>query len=279
MLWAANAALQPACIIQPRTTEDVSRIIKALANIDCLVAFRSGGHTQWKGSNDIHNGVSIDLGLMTAVSYDAETKLASIQPGPRWTDVYQELVKVGVCVTGGRDGSVGIGGFLTGGGNSYYADLMGLACDSVANFEVVLVNGDIVNANAKSNPELWKALKGGSGNFGIVTRFDMYTFPAKDLWSGIGAVARNFAEEVAQTMVDFTNDNFNNLGNAYIMLYHFGKVSSSEVTIAYAIINTDGVENASAFNDIRKIPTVFSDVKKRTIQDIVDSNVLPGGQQ
>jgi FAD/FMN-containing dehydrogenase len=122
-----------------------------------------------------------NLSLMTDVTYDAQSNLASIQPGSRWGGVYEKLLKHSVRVTGGRDGNV-VGGFLTGGGNSYYTGLYGFACDNIANFEVVLANGDIVNANAKSHSDLWIALRGGSGNFGIVTRFDMYT--AQDLWGG-----------------------------------------------------------------------------------------------
>lgn len=183
--WAANALLRPSCIVQPQTTEEVSRVLKVLADIDGLVAVRSGGHTQWTGSNDIHDGITIDLGRMTNVTYDAHSKLALIQPGGPWVDVYQELLKYRVCVTGGRDGNVGVGGFLTGGGNSYYAGLYGLGCDNIANFEVVLADGEIINANEASHSDLWTALRGGSGNFGIVTRFDMYTFPAQDLWGGV----------------------------------------------------------------------------------------------
>ncbi|KAF4617071.1 hypothetical protein G7Y89_g15078 [Cudoniella acicularis] len=216
---------------------------------------------------------------MTNVTYDIHSQLASIQPGPRWGDVYLELLKYDVCVTGGRDGNVGIGGFLTGGGNSYYAGLRGFACDNVANFEVVLANGDIVNANATSHSDLWTALKGGSGNFGIVTRFDMYTFPAKDLWGGIRAAARSEGDELAQTMVDFTNDNNKNPEDAYIINYTFNPSSSSDILVAHVIVDTNGVVNASAFDKIQKISVVVDDVKKRTMENMADSYLLPSDQQ
>ncbi|KAI9687153.1 MAG: hypothetical protein M1822_002564 [Bathelium mastoideum] len=277
--WAANVPLHPKCIVRPRTTEEVSRVIKALAKVDGLVALRSGGHTQWAGSNDIHDGVTIDLGRMTDVTYDAHSQLASIQPGPRWGDVYQELLKYDVCVTGGRDGNVGIGGYLTGGGNSYYAGLRGFACDNVANFEVVLANGEIVNANATSNSDLWTALKGGSGNFGIVTRFDMYTFPAKNLWGGIRAAARSEGDELAQTMVDFTNDNQKNPEDAYIINYTFNPGSSLDILVAHVIVDTNGMANASAFDKIQKVPVIVSDVKERTMANMADSYLLPSDQQ
>ncbi len=132
----------------------MSRAIQVLAKADGLVALRSGGHTPWANSNDVNNGVTIDLGSMKAVKFDDKFTLASIQPGARRADVYQELLKHQACVTGGREGNVGVAGFLTGGGISYYAGLHGLGCDNVANFEVVLASGDVINANASSHPDL-----------------------------------------------------------------------------------------------------------------------------
>jgi FAD/FMN-containing dehydrogenase len=276
--WASNAPLHPRCIVQPRTTEDVSRIVKVVAHTDDLVAVRSGGHTQWAGSNDIDQGITIDLGLMTDVTYDPESKLASLQPGSRWGDVYEKLQNQSVCVPGGRDGNVGLGGFLTGGGNSYYAGLYGFACDSVANFEVVLANGKIVNANAKEHSDLWIALKGGSGNFGIVTRFDMYTFPAQDLWGGIRVATRSEGDRIAQTMVEFTNENEENPQAAYIINYTFGP-SGEHVLVAHVIVDTTGASNSSAFEEIQKIPVIMDDVKTRSMANMANSYLLPSNQQ
>ncbi|KAF2679190.1 FAD-binding domain-containing protein [Lentithecium fluviatile CBS 122367] len=277
--WAANNPLHPSCIVQPRSTDDVSRIVKVLSKANSLVALRSGGHTQWTGSNDIRNGVTIDLGRMTTVTYNSQSKLASIQPGPRWGDVYEALLDYGVCVPGGRDGNVGIGGFLTGGGNSYYAGLYGWATDNVANFEVVLADGSVVNANAKSHSDLFRALKGGSGNFGIVTRFDMYTFPATDVWGGIRAAVRSEGDELAQAMVEFTNNNKKNPEDAYIINYTFSSSSSSDILVAHVVIDTNGVVNAPAFKKILKIPVIMDDVKRRTMANMANSYLLPSDEQ
>lgn len=113
------------------------------------------------------------IGYMNATSYDPDTKLASLQPGSMWRDVYNTLTPHGVTTTGGRADLVGVGGFITGGGYSFYHGARGFACDNVRNFEVVLADGRIVNANVDENGELWEALKGSSGNLGFVTRFDM----------------------------------------------------------------------------------------------------------
>ncbi|CZR63887.1 uncharacterized protein PAC_13784 [Phialocephala subalpina] len=86
--WSANAPLSPLCIVQPLTTTEVSTTVKALACSSGNFTIRSGGHGQWTGASDIHNGVTIDLGAMNSTTYDPTTTLASIQPGPRWGDVY-----------------------------------------------------------------------------------------------------------------------------------------------------------------------------------------------
>ncbi|KAJ8105775.1 hypothetical protein OPT61_g9977 [Boeremia exigua] len=266
--WAANVPMQPNCIVQPRTTEEVSRVIQILAKADGPVALRSGGHTQWVGSNDVNNGTTIDLGNMTAVTYDEESTLASIQPGVRWTGVYQELLKHQVCVTGGREGNVGVGGFLTGGGISYYAGMHGLGCDNVANFEVVLASGEVVNANATSHPDLWTALKGGSGNFGIVTRFDMYTFPALDLWGGIRATNKTHADLFAQMTVDFTNDNYKNPHTAFLLIHNFNQAQSPDPLVSYVVMDTKGTNSSPAFDSISKVELILDDVKTRSMAEL-----------
>lgn len=276
--WAANVPLQPSCIVQPRKTEEVSQIVKLLAEADGPIALRSGGHTQWAGSNDVRDGVTIDLGRMTNITYDAQSILASVQPGPKWADLYFKLLKHGVCVTGGREGNVGIAGFLTGGGNSYYGVLQGLGCDNVANFEVVLANGDIINANAMSYSGLWTALKGGSGNFGIVTRFDMYTLPAHDLWGGIRAAQRSEGDRLAELTVDFTNNNHKNPEAAFILNHNYNPASGPDVLVAHVVVDTNGTANAMAFDKILKLPVVLDDVSTRSMANMSASYNLPKHQ-
>lgn len=92
-------------------------------------------------SSTVQEGVTVDLGLMNATTYDERTQIASIYPGSRWRGVYETLDPYNVTVPGGRTASVGVAGFLTGGGNSFYSARKGFACDNVVNFEVVLASG------------------------------------------------------------------------------------------------------------------------------------------
>ncbi|KAK0367429.1 FAD binding domain-containing protein, partial [Colletotrichum limetticola] len=146
---------------------------------------RSGAHSAFHDSNGLKDGITVDfgeyrlfiwhqssheIGYMNSTEYDPTTGIASVLPGSNWGDVYSALDPFGVTAVGGRASVVGVGGFTTGGGYSFHSNRRGFACDNVVNFEVVLANGTIVNANAYENSGLWRALKGGSGNFGFVTR-------------------------------------------------------------------------------------------------------------
>lgn len=104
--------------------------------------------------------------------------------GASWGAVYTYLDQLHLSVSGGRAAGVGVGGLTLGGGISYFGPRFGWACDSVKNFEVVLANGTLTNANENENPELLWALRGGTNNLGIVTRVDLQTFPQGDLWGG-----------------------------------------------------------------------------------------------
>jgi FAD/FMN-containing dehydrogenase len=140
-----SSQLTPNCIVQPLSTKDVSAVVKTLVEdagcTNTQFAIRSGGHMIWGGSNNIKDGITVDLGLMNSTKLDPETKIASIQPGSRWGQVYATLDPLGVTVPGGRAASVGVAGFLMGGGNSFFTAQQGFACDTVKNFEVVLTSG------------------------------------------------------------------------------------------------------------------------------------------
>ena len=140
MQWSYAAQLTPRCIILPQSGDEVAQAITTLVEANesqtCQFAVRSGGHTCWPGAASIDYGVMLDLGYLNSTTYHPENKTASILPGARWGDVYDTLIPQNALVAGGRDPSVGVGGYLLGGGNSFYANARGYACDNVANFQV-----------------------------------------------------------------------------------------------------------------------------------------------
>lgn len=260
-----KSKLTPHCIVQPSTAEDVATTVKVLTAASllkpCKFAVRSGGHTPIPGSNDIEDGVTIDLQHINGTTYSTETRLASIGPGGRWGDVYQALEPLGRMVAGGRGSTVGVGGFLIGGGISHYAPRFGLSCDNVANFQVVLANGRIVNANKNTNADLFTALKGGTSNFGIVTRYDMETFESENLWGGIVTYPASTVDQHFQSFVDFGLDPNRDPYAALIIFQGYSTASPTNVLRA-AFDYTKPVKRPDAYKEFFAVTNNISDTTK-----------------
>ncbi|KAH8704422.1 hypothetical protein GQ44DRAFT_664060 [Phaeosphaeriaceae sp. PMI808] len=195
--------LHPSCIVQPKSAHDVSIALDILrASNRTRFAVKGGGHNANTGFNNIQNGVTIDMRSIKSVEISKGDEVIRVGAGALSQDAYDAAEKRNLTVLAGRIGVVGLGGFLTGGGISFYSPQFGWACDSIVNFEVVLASGEIVNANATSRPDLYTALKGGQSNFGIVTRFDLKAYPATKIWGGRIAYA---PAAVTDLLTAFTN--------------------------------------------------------------------------
>lgn len=154
--WSVAAQLTPWCIVQPSNAQEVSAALLALLDgPERGIAVRSGGHMAFAGANNIVEGATIDLGNMNSTTYHPENSTASIQPGSRWSGVYQTLDALGVTVPGGRAGTVGVAGLILGGGNSFYTAKKGMVCDSVVGYEMVTSIGDIIYVENGTHPDLF----------------------------------------------------------------------------------------------------------------------------
>ncbi|KAJ6787511.1 hypothetical protein PWT90_02274 [Aphanocladium album] len=265
--WSLNAALPSWCMVLPSTAEDVSIIIKTLSKHQCHFGIRGGGHGAFPLANSVEHGVTIDFGTMTATTWDPEARIASIQPGTHWQAVYETLAPLGVVVPGGRVSTVGIGGYLSGGGISFHQASHGLACDNVANFEVVLASGEIVNANASSHPDLWQALKGSSGNLGLVTRYDMYGVEYKDpstptIWGGNVAFKESARDAIIDAVVGFTDNVQKDENSSIILLWSYNPEIAAETMINAAMYNTEAREKPAAFDAFFSTDGIQSDMTR-----------------
>ncbi|KAK4496428.1 hypothetical protein PRZ48_012408 [Zasmidium cellare] len=196
---------------------------------------------------------------MNVSTFDKATNLAKIQTGARWKQVYADLLEWNVTAPGGRDGGVGVGGFLLGGGLTFFMGRRGFACDSVRNYEVVLANGTIVNANTTHNIDLWRALKGGGSNFGIVTRFDMDPLPANKIANSQRSMTSDHSDEVLRSLHDFVNlDETSSANDALVVYYTFNSTVSADVIISTIAVNTMGDTNSTALRRIKSIAAISS---------------------
>ncbi|ERF69174.1 hypothetical protein EPUS_01131 [Endocarpon pusillum Z07020] len=196
--WAQQECeVIPACVVRPRNVQQLCTAVTLLkreydergkqadeGEAQGLFAVRSGGHSPVAGAASIKGGVVIDLGLFSEVTPSEDGSSVTIGAGAKWMDVSKVLDEKGLAVIGGRNSAVGVGGLTLGGGLSFFSPRFGLVCSNILSYEVVLASGSVVNASASTNPDLWRALKGGSNNFGIVTRFRFRSFPSTKIWSG-----------------------------------------------------------------------------------------------
>ncbi|KAJ8079619.1 hypothetical protein AAF712_012728 [Marasmius tenuissimus] len=172
-----EAEIKPYCDFTAKNADHVSSIVKIASEHQCPFAVRSGGGMFWPGSSNIGGGVLINLSELLEVKLSSDKKVASVGPGVYFADLYPQLAPSGVFLAGGRMPKIGTGGYMAHGGISYLSYELGFASETIVNYEVVLADGSMVQANPATNPDLFWALKWGSTNFGIITRFDIATFP------------------------------------------------------------------------------------------------------
>ncbi|KAH6665549.1 hypothetical protein B0J14DRAFT_680709 [Halenospora varia] len=188
--FTQQSRLAPACIVTPSSTLEVALIAKTLKSIHdfdpdrSLFSIRSGGHFLVAGGANNNGGVTIDLRSIKSIDISKDTKIVSVGSGSLWKNIYAKLDPMNMTVSGGRVSGIGVGGYLTGGGISFLSPEHGWACDGVVGLEVVLADGQIVYASRNTHSDLFVALKGGSNNFGIVTRFDLELIKLGNFYGG-----------------------------------------------------------------------------------------------
>ena len=161
---------RPALIVQVKTVEDVRRVVRTARETGLELAVRSGGHSA-SGHGTTDGGIVLDLRDMNALDIDADARTAWAEAGLTAGQVTKATSERGLAIGFGDTGSVGIGGITTGGGVGYLGRKHGLTIDNLLAAEVVTAEGEILRADAATNPDLFWAIRGGGGNFGVATRF------------------------------------------------------------------------------------------------------------
>src|SRR5215211_3159846 len=167
---------RPALAVVCTGTADVVDAVKFAREHGLEVTVRGGGHSV-AGLSTADGGMLIDLALMNGVHVDPEAKIAYVQGGALWGDVDREAQLYGLATPGGVVSDTGVAGLTLGGGYGWLRRKYGLACDNVLSCEVVGADGEVRTASADSNPDLYWALRGGGGNFGVVTSFTFKLHP------------------------------------------------------------------------------------------------------
>src|SRR5690349_21289772 len=162
---------RPAVIARCATSADVTAAVNTAREHGLVVAVRCGGHS-FSGLSTCDDGMVIDLGGLTSMAVDVTARTARAGGGLRWGEFDAATQAHGLHTPGGRVTTTGLGGFTTGGGYGWTSSRYGLACDNLLSAEVVLADGSIVRASEREHADLFWGIRGGGGNFGIVTEFE-----------------------------------------------------------------------------------------------------------
>ncbi|MBK9608892.1 MAG: FAD-binding oxidoreductase [Betaproteobacteria bacterium] len=203
-IWNAMIDRRPGLIARCRGTVDVVRAVRFARQHQFLVSVRGGGHNI-AGLAVCEGGLMLDLSLMRGVWVDPAGRTARAQAGCTLGDVDRETQLHGLAAVLGFVSATGIAGLTVGGGFGYLTRQHGWTCDTLVSMEVVTATGDVVRAAADENVELFWALRGGSGNFGIVTSFEYKLFPVgPEILGGAIAWRAEDAQEVLGFFREFT---------------------------------------------------------------------------
>jgi FAD/FMN-containing dehydrogenase len=178
---------RPAMVARCRGTADVADAVSLARSMNLEIAVRGGGHNVG-GRGTIDGGLMIDLAPMKGIHVDAKSRTARAQGGVLWKEFNRETQLHGLATTGGVVGTTGIAGLTLGGGLGWLMPKYGLALDNLRSAEMVMADGSIVRAAADENPDLFWAIRGGGGNFGIAASLEYQLHPVGPMIGG-GLVA------------------------------------------------------------------------------------------
>jgi FAD/FMN-containing dehydrogenase len=183
-VWNGMVDRSPAMIVRCSSTADVVAAVNHARDNGLVLAVRGGGHNAG-GLALCDDGLVIDLSGMRAVTVDPDRRTARAQGGALWRDFDAATHPHGLATTGGLISTTGVGGLTLGGGLGWLMRQHGLACDNVTAVEIVTADGSVRRASATENTDLFWGIRGGGGNFGVVTSFEFRLHPVRSLYGGM----------------------------------------------------------------------------------------------
>ena len=197
---------RPALIARCTGTADVISAVRYARELGMPIAVRCGGHSVSGHSAGDEGALVIDLSPMKGVRVDPEGRTARANGGVQWGEYDRETTTFGLATPGGRVTTTGVGGFTLGGGYGWLSTQYGLTCDNLLSADVVTADGRLVTASETENEDLFWGLRGGSGNFGIVTSFEFRVHPVGPMYAGLMLFDRSRAADAMAAYRELVDD-------------------------------------------------------------------------
>ncbi len=218
LVWNALVASVPALVLQPASADDVAAAVGFARDHKVLLSIKGGGHNI-AGTSIAESGLTLDMSRMRDVAVDPHARLAHVGPGCLLQDVDRATQEHGLATVLGFISETGVAGLTLGGGFGYLARRFGWAADNLEEVEIVTADGEVRTANRSESPDLFWALRGGGGNFGVVTRFTFRLHEVgPNVTGGLMAWSAERADEVLATYDELTDSAPRDLTAALIVM-------------------------------------------------------------
>ena len=208
---------RPAYIAQCVDAEDVASALAFARREGLPISIRSGGHSV-AGSSLVEDGLVVDMRSINAVSVDPDAHVATVGGGATWSHFDRAAQPYGLATTGGRVSTTGVAGLTLGGGSGWFERKLGLSCDSLISVSLVTADGRQVTASEDENSELFWALHGGGGNFGVATSFEFRMYPLPVVTLALLLFKPERGPEVARRYRDFADEAPDEVGGGALYL-------------------------------------------------------------
>jgi FAD binding domain/Berberine and berberine like len=205
LAWNLAVDQRPAAVAIPETVDDIVEVVRWARANGLRVAGQSTGHNAHPLAEGLEHTVLVKTHRMRAVQIDPDQRVARVEPGTLWMDVTYPAGEHGLIPLAGSSPDVGVAGYVLGGGISWLARKYGLASNNVVAIEIVNADGELVRTSAVEHSDLFWALRGGGGSFGIVTALEIRLFPVKELYAGWLIFPMERADEVLNAWRDWAD--------------------------------------------------------------------------
>jgi FAD/FMN-containing dehydrogenase len=276
-VWNGMIDRYPAAIARCKTVEDVQSAIRFARDNELPIAIRGGGHNA-AGLAVCDDGLVIDLGAMRDVVVDPVGRTARAGGGATWSEFDAATAAHGLATTGGAVSTTGVAGLTLGGGLGWLMRSYGMTCDNLIGAGVVLADGQLVRASASENPDLLWALRGGGGNFGVVTTFEFQLHPVPSVFGGILLYPFENVRDVMRLYRDVTKDAPDPLTVFVGMLHSPEGAKMCALLVCYNGSAADGENAIKAIRDFAITPVAgeVGAIPYTSMQRILDDGMPKG---
>jgi FAD/FMN-containing dehydrogenase len=287
-IWNAMIDRKPALIVRCAGVADIMRAVAFARRHELVVSVKGGGHNI-AGNAVCDDGLMIDLSAMKSVRVDPKARRAYVEPGATLADFDHEAQGFGLATPVGINSTTGIAGLTLGGGFGWLTRKYGMTVDNLVSADLVTAEGACVHASAQENPDLFWAIRGGGGNFGIVTQFEFQLHPVgPNLLSGLVVFPFDDAKALLRKYRAFVEESSENL-NAWAVLRHAPplpflppEVHGKKVVIVPFLYVGDAEEGLKAIQPLRKLGQAvgehFGDQPYAAWQKAFDPLLTPGAR-